>query len=142
MLSHRVRSCYSASVRRLDRRSVYSGELRFAGIGVGADDLTFTRLQFIDHIFILKRKRVASHERCDAKLVIHIDSLSGSKVYDARLGIATTLKAIVSELKIASAGPNPTSGKPDGRIRRNGPGRYFEVTFRGGSPQTGFPVAQ
>jgi hypothetical protein len=83
-------------------------------------------------------------EQCEremlAKLVTHIEGLSGSRVYDARLGIATTLKAIVSELKIASAGPTPTSGKPDARIRRNGPGRYFEVTFRGGSAHTGFPI--
>jgi hypothetical protein len=28
----------------------------FALIGVGADDLTFARLQFIDHRFTLKRK--------------------------------------------------------------------------------------
>jgi hypothetical protein len=75
-----------------------------------------------------------------ADLVTHIEDLSGSRVYDARLRIATRLKAVVSELKIASAGPRPTLGKPDARIRRNGPGRYFEVTFRGGSPHTGFPV--
>jgi len=75
-----------------------------------------------------------------ADLVTRIGGLSESNLYDSRLRIATTLKALVSELTIASAGPNPSLGKPDARIRRNGPGRYFEVTFRGGSPQTGFPV--
>ncbi len=75
-----------------------------------------------------------------AELMTQIEDLSGSRIYDARLRIATTLKAIVSELMIASAGPTPTLGKPDARIRRNGPERYFEVTFRGSSPHIGFPV--
>ena len=77
-----------------------------------------------------------------AKLVKHIRSLSGPDVYDARMGIAISLKATVSELKIASAGPTPIAGKPDARIRRDGPGRYFEIRFRGGSAHTGFPVGK
>jgi Recombinase len=77
-----------------------------------------------------------------AKLVNHIRALSGPDVYDARMGIAIALKAIVSELKIASAGATPIAGKPDARIRRDGPGRYFEIRFRGGSAHTGFPVAK
>jgi hypothetical protein len=55
-----------------------------------------------------------------AELVSHIRALSGPDVYDARLGIAITLKATVSELKIASAGSTPIAGKPDARIRRDG----------------------
>jgi len=86
---------------------------------------------------------IEQHEReMLADLVTHIENLSGSRIYDARLRIATILKAIVPELKIASAGLTPISRKPDARIRRNGPGRYFEVTFRHGSPLTGFPVAK
>ena len=77
-----------------------------------------------------------------AELVKHIRSLSGPDVYDARMGIAISLKATVSELKIASAGPTPIAGKPDARIRRDGPGRYFEIRFRGGSAHTGFPVGK
>ena len=75
-----------------------------------------------------------------SQLVGHIHSLSGPDVYDARMGIAIALKAIVSDLKIASAGASPKEGKPDALIRRNGPGRFFEITFRGGSPHTGFPI--
>jgi hypothetical protein len=56
------------------------------------------------------------------------------------MGMAITLKATVSELKIASAGATPTAGKPDARIRRDGSERYFEVKFRGGSTQRGFPL--
>jgi hypothetical protein len=75
-----------------------------------------------------------------AKLGMHIRAIAGPEVYDARMGIAITLKATVSELKIASAGAAPIAGKPDARIRRDGPGRYFEVKFRGGSAHTGFSL--
>ena len=75
-----------------------------------------------------------------AEVVSHIRALSGRDVYDARMGIAISLNSIVSELKIASAGPNPIAGKPDARIRRDVPGRYFQIRFRGGPPHTGFPI--
>jgi Recombinase len=75
-----------------------------------------------------------------SQLMDHVRSLAGPDVRDVRLAIATELKAIVSDLKIASAGSSPKVGKPDARIRRNGPGRYFEVTFRGGTTHTGFPI--
>jgi len=45
------------------------------------------------------------HRETLAELIKHIRSLSGPDVYDARTGIATALKATVSELKVASAGP-------------------------------------
>jgi hypothetical protein len=84
---------------------------------------------------------IEPHEREKlSQLVGHIHSLSGPDVYDARMGIAIALKAIVLDLKIASAGAGPKEGKPDALIRRNGPGRFFEITFRGGSPHTGFPI--
>jgi hypothetical protein len=76
------------------------------------------------------------------KLLSQIQALSGPDVYDARLAIAITFKAAVLELKIASAGLNPIKGKPNGRIRRDGPGRYFEVRFRGGATHAGFPVGK
>jgi hypothetical protein len=75
-----------------------------------------------------------------SQLVDHIRSLSGPDVYDARMGISIVLKAIVSDLKIASAGANPKEGKPDARIRRDGPCRFFEITFRGGLAHTVFPI--
>ena len=74
------------------------------------------------------------------ELVSHIRALSGSDVYDARMGIARSLKATISELKIASAGPTPVAGKPDARIRLDRAGRYFLVRFRIGPVQTGFPA--
>ena len=77
-----------------------------------------------------------------AELVKHIRSLSGPDVYDARMGIAISLKATVSELKIASAGPTPTAGTLDSRIRLDRPGRYFEIRFRAGSAHTGFPLGK
>jgi hypothetical protein len=77
-----------------------------------------------------------------AELEKHIRSLSGSDVYDARVGIARSLKATVSELKIASAGPTPVGGKPDARIRLDRAGRYFVVRFRSGIAHTGFPIGK
>jgi hypothetical protein len=72
----------------------------------------------------------------------HIRALSGSDVYRARVGIAASLKAAVSQLKIASAGPTPVAGKPDARIRLDRAGRYFVVRFRGGPTLTGFPISK
>jgi hypothetical protein len=77
-----------------------------------------------------------------AELVNLVQALSGPDVYDARMGIAIGLRRIVSELGIACAGPAPLAGEPDARIRRDGPGRYFKIRFRGGCVHTGFPVAK
>jgi Recombinase len=86
---------------------------------------------------------IEQHERETlAKLVDYIRALSGPDVYDARMGIAITLRAIVSELKIACAGSTPIAGKPDARIRRDGPERHFEIRFRGGAAYTGFPAGK
>jgi hypothetical protein len=67
------------------------------------------------------------------KLVLHIEGLEAGDIYDARLGIALELQNVVSELKMAAAGNAPVAGKAEARIRRDGPGRYFEVKFSGGS---------
>ena len=70
-----------------------------------------------------------------------LPGIHGPDVYTARLNIATVLKAGVSGIKIASAGAAPVQGRPDARIRRDGPGRYFEIEFRGGeSAHTVFPA--
>jgi hypothetical protein len=68
--------------------------------------------------------------------------LSGPEVYEARLSIAIALKAAVSRFQIASAGPKPAPGEPHARIRRDGPRRYFEITFRGGVTHTGYPAGK
>src|SRR6266850_1932842 len=77
-----------------------------------------------------------------AELASQIRSLSGSDVYDARVGIARSLKAAVSDLKIAPAGPAPVAGKPDARIRLDRADRYFVVRFQSGPTYTGFPIAK
>jgi Recombinase len=75
-----------------------------------------------------------------AHLLAHTRALSGPDVYNARMGIAIALRAVVLNLKIGSAGLTPNKGKPDARVRRDGPGRFFELTFRGGTANTCFPV--
>jgi hypothetical protein len=81
----------------------------------------------------------ASERQALQKLVLHIESLESENIYDARLGIALELQKIICELKMAAAGRAPVAGKPKARIRRNGPGRYFEVKFsEGHSSHVGF----
>jgi hypothetical protein len=75
-------------------------------------------------------------------LISRIQGLSVTDPYDARVEIAIALKSTVSELKIASAGVNPIMGKPDARIRRDGPGRYFEVRLCGGPLRIAFPIGK
>ncbi len=71
-----------------------------------------------------------------------IRSMSGGEVYDARLAIAMILKATVSEFKVAAAGSTPIASTSDALIRRDGPGRYFEIRFAGGPTHTGFPASR
>jgi hypothetical protein len=73
-----------------------------------------------------------------SELLKHIDGLTGSDVYDARLALLIKLKAVIAELKISTSGSKPASTNPNSRIRRDQPGRYFEITFRGGSTHRGF----
>jgi hypothetical protein len=89
-----------------------------------------------------ERKIEQTERETLAKLRSHIRGLSGPDVYDARMAIAIILKATVLELKLACAGSPPVAGKSDARIRRDRPGRYFEVRFRGGSFHIGFPMNQ
>jgi hypothetical protein len=74
-----------------------------------------------------------SEQQALQKLVSHIEGLKGEDVYGARLGIALELQKAVSELKMAAAGSAPVAAKPEARIRRDGPGRYFEVKFSSGN---------
>ena len=83
-----------------------------------------------------------SERKAVEDLISRIQALSVTDPYDARIEIAIALKSMVSELKIASAGVKPIMGKSDARIRRDGPGRYFEVRLRGGSPRIAFPIGK
>jgi Recombinase len=73
-----------------------------------------------------------SERRALQKLVLHIEGREDD-IYGARLGIALELQKVVSELKMAAAGSAPVAGKAEARIRRDGPGRYFEVKLSGGN---------
>jgi hypothetical protein len=61
----------------------------------------------------------------------HIEGLAGPNLYDARMALAVSLRRTVEELKLASAGLNPKAGRPDAKIKRDLPGRYFVVRFKG-----------
>ena len=67
------------------------------------------------------------------ELLEHVLALEGPNLYDARMGIALSLKTRVAELRVAAAGPSPVTVRPDARIRRDVPGRYFKIRFRGGT---------
>jgi DNA-binding CsgD family transcriptional regulator len=70
-----------------------------------------------------------------------IQSQSEREIYDARAEISQILKAIVLKLTIASAGASPPSIKPDARIRRDHPKRYFAAIFSDGSSRMGWPAS-
>lgn len=92
--------------------------------------------------FDLQQAMSQSDREALTKLKTLIQRQSGPEVYEARLSIVTTLKATLSKLTIASVGSTPPADKPRARIRRDGPGRYFEIRFRGGATYTGRPVAK
>jgi len=69
------------------------------------------------------------------------EASSGPNVYDARLALVLALKGAVSQLKMASAGSAPRVDKPNARIRRDDPARFFRVSFFGGATHTVFPAA-
>jgi hypothetical protein len=75
----------------------------------------------------------ASERQALEKLVLHVESLERGDIYGARLGIALELQKVVAQLRMAAAGSAPAAGKAEARIRRDGPGRYFEVKFSGGN---------
>jgi hypothetical protein len=88
----------------------------------------------------LDRTIEASEREILETLSGHIRVLPGANVYDARIAIAINLKANLAVLRIASAGSSPSPGEPHARIRRDHPGRHFEIRFRGGLACTGFSI--
>jgi recombinase len=86
------------------------------------------------------KTNTAEEQEAAGKLTTLIERMSASEVYDVRLDILATLRATVSECKIAAAGATPIAGRPDAHIRRDGPGRYFEFRFVLGSSYIGFPA--
>jgi Recombinase len=77
-----------------------------------------------------------------ATLVGHIRRLSGPNLYSERIEITSMLKTIVSDLKLACAGSEPTQTLPDALIRRDKPGRFFRLTLCEGPTYVGFPIEE
>jgi hypothetical protein len=104
---------------------------------LGCCRMAWSCRDFENSFFGLVRRLYAeptiSERQALQKLVSHIEGLKGEDVYGARLGIALELQKVVGELKMAAAGSAPVAAKPEARIRRDGPGRYFEVKFSGGN---------
>jgi hypothetical protein len=77
-----------------------------------------------------------------AELVSLIEGTFGPDPYQARLALSLCLKRSVSRLDIAAGGQTPILKRPDARIRRDDPARFFEVSFFGGTISRRFSVAQ
>ena len=75
-----------------------------------------------------------------AELIDRIKQLSGSNDYDVRLEIASLLKQVVSELKLANAGSQPMRTLPGALIRRDNPERLFEIKLWDGPKFIGIPI--
>ena len=113
----------------------------------GCYRMAWTYRSFEDSFFklvteVAEQIPAPSDQRTLSELKTLIQSLSGGEVYDARLAITVILKATVSEFKVAAAGSTPTASRSDARVRRDGPGRYFEIRFAGGPRHTGFPASR
>ena len=74
------------------------------------------------------------------KLAVLVRQLSQGETYDARFQIATMLKNVVSELKVASAGSNPTPSLSGALVRRDNPKRFFEIKLWDGPSYVGMPI--
>jgi hypothetical protein len=116
--------------------------------GRGCYRMAWSYRNFEDSFFELiaklgVEKTVDQHER---KVLTELKGLmgrlSGPEVYEARLSIAIALKAAASKFEIASAGQKPAPSEPYARIRRDGPRRYFKMTFRSGATHTGHPIGK
>jgi|SRR5215472_5142507 len=74
------------------------------------------------------------------KLAGLVRQLSQDGTYDSRFQIATMLKNVVSELKVANAGSNPTPSLSDALVRRDNPMRFFEIKLLDGPSYVGMPI--
>jgi len=96
-------------------------------------------LHFLTHPTLIEGLK-DEKRRIMVELVGHTRQLSGVDTYDARFGIASILKHALSELKVASAGSDPTPTLPDALIRRDIPDRLFEIKLWNGPPYVGIPI--
>lgn len=108
--------------------------LRKAGcIRAGWSYKNFERsaLSFISHPALIDS---ASNEtqQMMKKLVSQISLLQDDDPLNARLQLSLSLRSAVSELKLSSAGENPVPTHSDALIRRDHPGRFFEIRLWNG----------
>jgi hypothetical protein len=75
-----------------------------------------------------------------AELVVRVKQLHRPETYDLRLEIASISKQVISELKVASAGADPTPTLPEALVHRDIPERFFEITLSDGRSYLGMPV--
>lgn len=70
----------------------------------------------------------------------HVQQLFDGDVYNARFELALTLKQVVSELRLSSAGADPRPTAPDALIRRDNPKRFFSIRIWDGPIYIGMPL--
>ena len=102
-------------------------------------DFESSVLHFLAHP-ALRKGLGAQQERMLAELAEKVRRLLAPENYDVRLDITFILKRVVSELKLASAGANPTPTLPDALIRRDNPARFFEIRLWDGPTYVGIPI--
>jgi hypothetical protein len=97
-------------------------------------------LSFLAHPALMEGTRSNDGQKFLPELTARITQLHRPETYDLRLEIASLLKQAISELKVASAGANPMPTLPDALVRRDNPGRFFELRLTDGRSYVGIPV--
>jgi Recombinase len=96
-------------------------------------------LHFLSHPALLQNRSIDEQRELTA-LIQQLGKLTEPNPLDARLAIASQLKAIVSELKISAGGKDPTPTHPASLIKRDHPARFFEVRLWQGPLFRALPV--
>jgi hypothetical protein len=96
-------------------------------------------LSFLAHPALIERLTDEQQNRM-TDLVTRIRQLAGPDTYDIRLDIASLLKQVLSELRLACAGPSPSPILAEAIIRRDSSARFFEVRLWDGPKYMGIPV--
>jgi hypothetical protein len=96
-------------------------------------------LSFLAHPALIECFR-GEGQKILAELVARIKQLHRPETYDLRLEIAALSKQMISELKVASAGAEPTPTLPEALVHRDHSERFFEVFLSDGRRYLGLPV--
>lgn len=96
-------------------------------------------LHFLVHPALVERLN-AEQQRIMSELTKLIRQLSGPETYDLRVEIASMLKQVVSQLKLANAGSRPMPTLPGALIRTDNPERFFEIKLWDGPNYVGIPI--